>query len=127
VVLTGGTLQNGQALAQNLAVDPERMAANLERAGGVILSEALSYALAEVMPRAAAHHLVAEAARDAVAEGRPLVEVVREQVSRDFPDATIDWQRLADPAKYLGAADTFIDRVLDHAHALGVGGAEEAS
>jgi 3-carboxy-cis,cis-muconate cycloisomerase len=127
VVLTSGALMNGQALAANLAVDPERMTANLEGEGGLVLSVALSYALAGVMPRTEAHHLVAEGARVAIAEGRPLVDVVRERVSRDHPDAALDWQRLANPASYLGAADTFIDRVLDHAHALGVGGAEEAS
>ena len=127
VVLTGGALKLGHAVAENMTVDADRMADNLERAGGVVLAEALSYALTPLLPRAEAHERVAAAGRIAVAEQRPLVEVLRERLGDDFPDADIDWRTLAEPGRYLGSADALIDRVLDRARELGLLGAPEGS
>jgi len=120
VVLTGGALASAQALAENLTVDAARMAENLERAGGVVLAEALGYALTRLMPRDEAQQRVAAASRVAAAQRRPLVEVVRETVSGDFPDAEIDWQGLGAPERHLGSSQALIDRVLDRARALGL-------
>ena len=119
-VLTGGTLKHGRALAENMLVDPERMRANMARAGDLVLSEAVAYALARHMPRAEAHERVAAAGRAALAEGRSLVDVVRQTFAAENPDADIDWDRLADPERYLGSADALIDRVLEKARELGL-------
>jgi 3-carboxy-cis,cis-muconate cycloisomerase len=127
VVLTAGALASAQALAENLTVDAARMTENLERAGGVVLAEALGYALADLMPRDEARQRVAAASRVAAAERRPLVEVVRETVTDDFPEAEIDWRRLGAPGRHLGSSEALIGRVLDRAQALGLLSAAERS
>ena len=59
------------------------------------------------MSRAKAKQLVQAACQVALQENRHLVDVVQAQV-----DAPIDWQALRDESAYFGAADAFIDRVL---------------
>ena len=127
VVLTSGALKLGQALAENMTVNPARMRDNLERSSSIVLSEAMCYALSRVMPRAEAHERVAAAGRIAVEEKRSLVEVVRKMVSGDFPDAHINWNQLGEPDRYLGSTDALIDRVLDHARDLGLVAGRESS
>jgi hypothetical protein len=34
------------------------------------------------------------------------------QVLAEMTDAPVDWDRVGDPANYLGVADTLIDRIL---------------
>lgn len=111
-VLTGAALGHALRLAETLAVDEARMAKNISRHNGLILAEAASYALARVMPRAAAHERVREASRRAAREDRHLIEVLRESLEGEPAAAALDWAGLADPARYLGEAERLIDRVL---------------
>ena len=54
------------------------MKANLEASGGLVLAEAVSFALAEKLGRAEAHELVAELTREAAKSKRPFKDVVAE-------------------------------------------------
>jgi len=110
LVATGSALSRAHAIATELTASPERMQSNLASANGVIMAEALSFALAEHMPRPDAQALVKQACRDALAQDRPLVAVLQAAT-----DAPVDWDCAADPAGYLGVADTLIDRVLAEA------------
>lgn len=103
---TGVALNQTVFISQNLAVYPERMQANLAASQGLMLAEALSFALLEHMERAQAKALVREAANVALAEGRHLVEVVRERV-----ELPLDWETLREEA-YLGSSQVFVERVL---------------
>jgi 3-carboxy-cis,cis-muconate cycloisomerase len=99
-------------LSENLAVDAERMRRTVDASQGLMLGEAIAFALAAHMERAAAKQLVAAACQllmeqGRVEQGRHLVDVVQE-----LTDAPVDWQALRDEAAYLGATDAFIDRVL---------------
>ena len=109
---TGAALRQAQLIADGFVVDAERMRANLADGHGLIMAEALSFALAEHMPRPQAQALVKDCCRQALAEGRPLIEVMTLAT-----DAPVDWDAAADPVNYLGDADAFIDRVLASAQA----------
>jgi 3-carboxy-cis,cis-muconate cycloisomerase len=102
---------------ERLEVAPNRMRANLDLTGGLLLAERLATALAPALGRLAAHDLVAEAAAKAEASGRALAEVLREDAAVRDRLTAADLDRLLDPADYLGSADAFVDRALAAHHA----------
>lgn len=105
---TGAALNQAVFLSRNLAVYPERMRANLAASQGLMLAEALHLALLEHLG-AEAKALVREAVQVALAEGRHLVEVVRERVQ-----LPLDWAALREEA-YLGQSQMFTERLLEEA------------
>ena len=74
------------------------MRANLEGAHALVYAEAISFRLAQEMPRADAQALVKEWCRDAVASDRGLADLAAVRFSN------IDWNAIADPAAQLGDA-----------------------
>jgi 3-carboxy-cis,cis-muconate cycloisomerase len=109
--LTAVALNKALFLSQNLAVDEVRMAENVAASNGLMLAEAVSYALVRAsMSRDRANQLVKEACQVVVQEGRHLIDVIKEKT-----DAPVDWDALREESAYLGSADTFIDRVLQAA------------
>jgi 3-carboxy-cis,cis-muconate cycloisomerase len=107
LVATGAALRQSLDLLDNLQVDRAKMRANIEATKGLALAEAASFALSPHMARPEAQALVKEACKEAIASGRPLMEILAGRTA-----APVDWQALADPAAQLGAANAFIDRVL---------------
>jgi 3-carboxy-cis,cis-muconate cycloisomerase len=96
----------------HLEVDADRMRANLDRAGGLLLAERVSTELAPALGRLAAHELVERASRAAVAENRSLADVLDgiPEVRAHVDGSAV--RELLDPAGYLGSADRFVDRAL---------------
>ncbi|GAB4361074.1 MAG: 3-carboxy-cis,cis-muconate cycloisomerase [Kiloniellaceae bacterium] len=111
VVASGAALAQSLALVGGLKVDRARMRANIEATHGLALAEAASFALSQHLPRPEAQALVKQACRDALEHGRPLMALLQARC-----DAPLDWHALADPARHIGAAETFIDRVLAARH-----------
>ena len=76
------------------------------------LSFAVTMALGESMGRLEAHRRVEARCRDAIAQQRHLLDVLREdsEITRILSAQALE--RLTDPQHYLGAADTFVSRVL---------------
>lgn len=110
VVAAGSALRQAGDLIARLEVRPERMRANLEASGGLVLAEAASFALSAHMPRPEAQAQVKAACRLSAETGRPLIDILRERVS-----APVDWAALGDPANHLGEASALLDRLLDDA------------
>jgi 3-carboxy-cis,cis-muconate cycloisomerase len=113
LLITGGAAVSwlGESL-RTLVIDADAMRANLDRTGGLLLAERMSTALQPTLGRLKAHDLVEEASKIAMADGRPLVDVLL-----DTPPVTealgVDGVRkLFDPSDYLGSADAMIDRAL---------------
>ena len=104
----GAALRQATALVDALEIDRQRMLANIEATDGLVLAEAASFALSEVMPRPEAQALVKAACRDVLAGEGHLIDLLAARC-----DADIDWDALRDPAAQLGSAEVFIDRVLD--------------
>ena len=108
IVATGAALRQSIALVDSLEIDRARMLANVEATKGLALAEAASFALSAHLPRPEAQALVKDACKEVLASGRPLIDILAER-----SDAPVDWEALRDPAAQLGAADAFIDRVLE--------------
>jgi 3-carboxy-cis,cis-muconate cycloisomerase len=118
VQLTGGALKHSAYLAKNLQVDTVAMRANMARANDVILAEAAVFELAKTMPRQKAEVLVKRACSTAIADGKSLIEVVRQLAEDTVADGAVDWQALARPENYLGETDKMIARVLRYAEKI---------
>jgi 3-carboxy-cis,cis-muconate cycloisomerase len=101
----GGAAAAAAESLGGLEVDTERMRANLDASGGLVLSERIASVLAERLGRGAAHELVAEAA-GTPAFREALLADARNPLSAEELDA------LLDPTTYLGSTGTFVDRAL---------------
>ena len=101
LAFAGGAAEAARRALDGLEVDVDRMRANLELSGGLVMAEQASFLLAEKLGRRGARELVAEAAERSRAGGRTL----REELGADL-DAGLD------PADYLGSAGAFVDRAL---------------
>ena len=109
--LAAAALNKALFLSQNLVVNEARMRENIAASYGLMLAEAVSYALAGAsMSKASANQLVKEACQVAVQEGRHLIDVLKEKA-----DAPVDWDAIREESAYLGSTDTFINRVLQAA------------
>ena len=110
--LVGGAAARTRELLAGLEVHPERMRANLEATGGLLMSERVAGALADPLGRVAANDLVGRLSRRAAGSGRPLREVLAADptVRQHLDEADLD--RLLDPEGYLGSAGQFIDQAL---------------
>jgi 3-carboxy-cis,cis-muconate cycloisomerase len=110
--LVGSAAAWSRELLDGLEVDPARMRANLDAAGGLPMAEAAVGALAGVVGRGRARDLVDQAARRAAASGRPLADTLLEtpEVARHLGPAGVE--AALDPGRYLGSARALIDRAL---------------
>jgi 3-carboxy-cis,cis-muconate cycloisomerase len=111
LALCGGAAFNVRDALEGLEVRPDRMRANLELSGGLLLAEAVSTVLSERLGRSDAKALVAEVARRAVDGGRALRDELIADERIELSADEID--RALDPAGYLGSAEAFVDRALE--------------
>jgi adenylosuccinate lyase len=111
-LFTGAALAYGCRLLDGLEVDAERMSANLAATGGYVLSEAVMRALGEHVGKHAAHQIVYEASLVGREQGVSLEHAlladarVTQHLTPDQITACLD------PRAALGAAGTFVDRVV---------------
>ena len=97
VLSASAAATQAQALAESLTPDAHAMRATLDATGGLLMAEALSFALARTMPRPeaqAASKTLCTQARDS---GQPLEQIARAA----HPDLSAD---LFDPVHQMGAA-----------------------
>ena len=112
MLVTSGALAAIVDLAEGLEVDAARMRRNLDATHGLIMAEAVSFALAEKIGKADAHHLVEAASKKAVADKKHLRDVL---TSNSKVTAQLDAKKLArlfEPMAYQGASQALIDRLL---------------
>src|SRR3954462_1327054 len=76
LLVTSGALRAILELAEGLEVDTARMRVNLDATHGLIMAEAVTFALAESIGRSEAHHLVEAASKKAVAGKQDFREVL---------------------------------------------------
>ena len=91
-------------LAETLQPNTEKMLMNLEGENGFIYAEAISFKLAEIMPRPQAQKRIKELCGIALDQQRHLPELVAEQ----YPD--IDWEEVTKPAAQMGDAVAQVQR-----------------
>jgi 3-carboxy-cis,cis-muconate cycloisomerase len=102
IELTGEILVRMNELIAGLSVFPERMRANLNLSGGLIMSESLMLALGRELGRQRAHDAVYEAAQESAVSGESFARLLaaRPEVQGHLDDARI--AELLDPVAYTG-------------------------
>jgi 3-carboxy-cis,cis-muconate cycloisomerase len=108
----GGALHRMVELINGLEVDTVRMRQNLDVTQGLIFAEAVTMALGKRIGKPAAHRIVEEASKRAMASKKPLRESLsaNSEVTTHLSSAELD--TLFDPLNYLGVACEFIDRAI---------------
>ena len=110
--LTAGALRQMRLIVEGLEVDAARMMANAELTQGLVLAESVGAALAKYVGRLAAHKIVEEASRTALAEKRPLESVLAETPSVTVHLSPEILHQLLSSADYLGSTQQMITRTL---------------
>ena len=111
-VLTAGALMHTRTIAEGMVVDPARMQKNLAITNGGIMAEAIMMGLAPTLGRETAHHAVKHAIDRVADTGMTLEDALMMEAEVNAALSRDDIVRLADPAAYLGASGSFIDRIL---------------
>src|SRR5262245_17339288 len=111
-LVTSGALAAIVDIAQGLEVDSERMRVNLAQTRGLIMAEAVAFALGSKLGKQEANRIVEQASRKALAGKRNLQDVLDEddQVTLWFSGGEL--AKLCEPMRYQGSAQTFIDRMV---------------
>jgi 3-carboxy-cis,cis-muconate cycloisomerase len=110
--LAGGACGRARQVVEQLTVDGARMRANLDRSGGLVLSEQVMMALAPGIGRQRAHELVKEVTGRVARGTRSFREelIADPVVAAHLGEAGVD--AALDPARYLGSTAELIDRAL---------------
>jgi 3-carboxy-cis,cis-muconate cycloisomerase len=106
LALTGGAAAALREALDGIEVNSERMQANLELTGGLLMTEAVAGRL----DRPDAKAVVGEIARRASESGRPLRDELIADERIELSEEEID--SALDPATYLGSAEGLVDRAL---------------
>lgn len=98
--------------AEGLTVDAQHMRTNLEATRGSIFAERAMILLGATLGRDVAHKLLEQASLQSAAQGRRLVDVLREmpEITRIIPATTLN--SLDSPQDYLGLASVFQKRLV---------------
>ncbi len=110
--LTGGAADAAAELAAGLDVFPDRMRANLDIVGEFVASERLAVLLAPLVGKSVAKELLTTLTTRAGQANRPLRDVVADEPSVRAVMSAEEIEAALDPARYVGAADVLVDRVL---------------
>ena len=112
-LLLGAALQKTRLALEGLVVHADSMAANLNKLGGLLLSEAVMLDLAQQIGRQDAHEVVYETSMKAFEERRSLKEALLgdDRIAGRIPADHLD--RLLDPANYVGRAPQLVDEITE--------------
>jgi adenylosuccinate lyase len=112
-ILTDDIVVKMDKVFKGLEVFPERMRANIDSAGGLMMAESVMIALASKgMGRQDAHEATRQAAMLAVDKGVPYREALLRdpKIKKLLPPKELD--KVLDPLNYIGSAVEIVDRAL---------------
>ena len=112
LLIASGAFERTAEIATGLEVDTARMRANLDISNGLIMAEAIQFALASKLGKSQAHELVTKASKQALKSGKHLRGALNE-----IPEVMeiLSGKKLADlfdPSSYLGETGKFIDAAI---------------
>ena len=110
--LAGGAAARARDTVEGLEVDAEAMSTNLERTAGRLLAERVTLTLSPRLGRDRADQVVGAALLATTGSGRSFEAALLDQPVVAEILSAAEVKALVDPAGYLGATDTFIDRAL---------------
>ena len=109
---TAGAVGHVRQLLAGLEVHHDRMLRNLQLAGGTLMAEALTVALAAQVGRVEAQQLVKSASERALRDGIMLKQAAVEDSRITGVLSADDISQALDPSRYVGSSDSFIDRAI---------------
>jgi 3-carboxy-cis,cis-muconate cycloisomerase len=112
LLVTSGGLAAIVDIAEGLDVDTMRMRQNLDATGGLIMAEAVTFALAEKIGKSEAHHLIEAASKKAVADKKTLRDVLSADPKVTPHLGAEQLANLFEPMAYQGVSQALIDRLL---------------
>jgi 3-carboxy-cis,cis-muconate cycloisomerase len=112
LLVTSGALAAIVDIAEGLEVDVTRMRINLDATGGLIMAEAVTFALAEKIGKSEAHRLIEAACKKAVADKKQLRDVLTAEPKVTSHLTAEQLEKLFEPMAYQGVSQTLIDRLL---------------
>jgi adenylosuccinate lyase len=111
-LMSGALLAGMRRVLTGLAVNKEKMRANLDLLGGFLLSERVMFAIAEKIGKQTAHELVYEISMHGIEHGISFEQALaRDERVRGALSAE-ELSRVLDPTTYVGLAPEIVDRVL---------------
>jgi len=102
----------GCRVIEHLVVKPERMRENLDRLGGLLLSERVMFFLGEKLGKQTAHEVVYEAAMAAQEQGGTLEAALARDVRVKDVATSAEIAEILNPTTYVGLAPELVDRAL---------------
>ena len=110
--LMAGALKQSRFVLEGLQVDAQAMRRNIDMTEGLVMSEAVMMGLGTYIGREYAHDLVYDLCRQAIAEKKPLLDLLaaHPEIARHVDRKAL--QAMLDPANYLGQSGHMVDRVL---------------
>ncbi|MBW8467222.1 MAG: 3-carboxy-cis,cis-muconate cycloisomerase [Thiobacillus sp.] len=110
--LMSGALKQTKFVLQGLEVDANRMRSNMDITNGLVMSEAVMMGLGPYLGREYAHDLVYDLCRQALAENRPLIDILAAHPEIKQHLTRPQLESLCNPVNHLGQAGVMVDRVL---------------
>ncbi|HKE41766.1 MAG TPA: 3-carboxy-cis,cis-muconate cycloisomerase [Casimicrobiaceae bacterium] len=110
--LTSGALKHARFIVSGLEVDAQRMREVLDMTHGLVVSEAVMMGLGPYLGREYAHDIVYDICREAIAQKRPLLDLLAENKEITKHLSRAELAKLCDPVNYLGQSGVMVDRVL---------------
>jgi 3-carboxy-cis,cis-muconate cycloisomerase len=111
LLVTSGALAAIVDIAEGLEVDAARMRVNLDATNGLIMAEAVTFALAEKIGKSDAHHMIEAAVKDALAGKQHLRDVLAGDPKVTAHLGADKLAKLFDPMTYQGVSQELIDRL----------------
>jgi 3-carboxy-cis,cis-muconate cycloisomerase len=112
LLVTSGALAATVDIAEGLEVDAARMRLNLGVTHGLIMAEAVTFALAEKIGKSEAHHLVEAATKKAAFEKKDLRDVLAGDSKVTAHLGADKLTQLFEPMAYQGVSQALIERLL---------------
>ncbi len=110
--LISGALKQAKFVLQGLEVDTAQMRRNLDITHGLVMSEAVMMGLGPHLGREVAHDLVYDLCRQAIAERRPLIDILDSHAEIKRHVTRSQLEAMCNPMNHLGQAGVMVDRVL---------------
>jgi adenylosuccinate lyase len=116
-IATGDMLSRLGEILRGLKLDPERMRANLDLGGGLIMAEAVMLDLGQAIGRQHAHDVVYDAAMAAAVESKSFGDLLAADPRVTAHLASAEIGRLLDPTAYTGLCSQMAHEAADRARA----------
>jgi 3-carboxy-cis,cis-muconate cycloisomerase len=113
---TASAVEGVRGAVAGLEIEPARMKANLDLTGGLMMSEALTMALAPKVGRPEAYRITQAVCNHIAGSGKNLRQAALEDREVRTVLSPEEIENALDPSRYLGSAEAFIDRALAAYH-----------